>query len=421
MRNVCLLLLLMTLMAGAQPLPPTSSENEAGFLFRQGLSLYETGEYRRSVDLYRKALRLEPDRLEIRPYLAQALYADKRYEPALRQLELYLGEEPTDSKVALVRVKTLVALERYGQASDALQSLRHHFSNSSWEWHNLRGYLAEQEGQVKVAESSYLRALELAPEAVEPATNLVTLLVNGERLEEASKLLTKMLDKRGDDPQVLNAFALLLSRTDHGFDPTPLLEKLKEKSLPFELQHNLAAALAERGELSQAGILAGDLVDRFVDEPRASWLYGRVLLQRRELQEAGDYLLQAQPKLTLTHEVAATMAVYTYLTRDYAESVRWFRQASELKPDDASLYHNLSLALSHLDKLEEAIGASRKAVTMDPEDSRSVYQLALVLDRNGSFEEAVKYLERFTELSEDPEQVRTVREHLQELKLKKDL
>ncbi len=130
--------LLLLVAVQAQPDPPSSSEQEAGFLFRQGLHLLEEGQYARATDLFRRALRKEPERLEIRPYLGRSLYEQGEFEPALRQLELYLDSEPADTKVAFLRVRTLAALERYGQASDALNLLSLSLAKESWEWHNLR-------------------------------------------------------------------------------------------------------------------------------------------------------------------------------------------------------------------------------------------------------------------------------------------
>lgn len=415
MIRTLVIMLLLGVVALAQPAPPTSSEREAGFLFKQGLELLEDDQTARATDLFRRALRLEPERLEIRPYLARALYDGKDYEGALRQLDLYLNAEPDDYKVALFRVKTLAALENYGQASDALELLRH-AQEEVWEWHNLRGYLYQQTGQLEAAEQAYLKAQELSTaEVYEPRANLIDLYLSQERTEEAAEIVKQMLSEAADDVRVLNAFALLLSYQEPGFDPAPLMEAVKEQSLPFELQYNLAAALAERQETEEAALLAADLVDRFPEEPRASWLYGRVLLQQRELQDAGEYLLAARDRIPTTSETLQTLGSYSYLVGDYEESVGWFRQAAEREPEDPAIAHNLSLALSRMDKLDEAAVVSRRAVELDSDEARYVYQLALVLDRDGKIEEASTQYRRFLELNEDAAQAAIVREHLSEL------
>jgi len=326
-----------------------------------------------------------------------------------------LNAEPDDYKVALFRVKTLAALENYGQASDALELLRH-AQEDVWEWHNLRGYLYQQTGQLEAAELAYLKAQELSTaEVYEPRANLIDLYLSQERTEEAAEIVKQMLSEAADDVRVLNAFALLLSYQEPGFDPAPLMEAVKEQSLPFELQYNLAAALAERQETEEAALLAADLVDRFPEEPRASWLYGRVLLQQRELQDAGEYLLAARDRIPTTSETLQTLGSYSYLVGDYEESVGWFRQAAEREPEDPAIAHNLSLALSRMDKLEEAAVVSRRAVELDADEARYVYQLALVLDRDGKIEEASTQYRRFLELNEDAAQAAIVREHLSEL------
>lgn len=375
----------------------------------------EQGQTDRATDLFRRALRLEPERLEIRPYLARSLYDGGDYEGSLRQSELYLNSEPEDAKVALFRVKTLVALKRYGQASDALELLRH-AQEDAWEWHNLRGFLYQQAGQLAEAEAAYKKAEELSTADVyEPRANLVALYIQQERDEDATEIVQNMLAKAADDLRVLNAFALLLAYQEPGFDPAPLMEAVKEQTLPFELQYNLAAALAEREETAEAALLAGDLVDRFPEEARASWLYGRVLLQQRELQDAGEYLLAARDRIPTSDETLQTLGSYSYLVGDYEEAVGWFRQAAELKPDDPNIAHNLSLALSRLDRLGEAATVSRRAVSLDEDEPRFVYQLALVLDRDGKLDEASDQYRRFLELSEDEEQSAIVREHLAEI------
>lgn len=415
-----LLLFLLSSLAWAQPAPPSAEEREAGFLFRQGLELSEQGQYLRATDLFRQALRLEPERLEIRPYLARSLFESGDFEPALRQVELYLDKEPTDPKVALFRVRILTALERYGQANDALGLLAVTYGETSWEWQNLKGFLAEKQDQFDIAEVAYLRAAELSSESYEPDTNLVALYLRQEKLDEATTIVTELLSKAPEDPRVLNVFALLLAEKERGFDPAPLIVKLKDKTLPFELQYNFAAALAERGSTAEAGVLAGDLVDRFPDDARAGWLYGRILLQQRELQDAGEFLLASRDRLPLTLEVASTMGSYSYLTGDYSEAVRWFTEAMTRDPLNGLLPHNLSLALSRQDKLDDAIAASQKALSLLASDPRVVYQLALVLDRNGDVAEAMKAYQRFLEINDDAEQAAIVREHLSELKPKAD-
>lgn len=410
-----LIVFLLALPSLAQPDPPTPSEREAGFLFRQGLQLLEDGQFVRATDLFRRALRKEPERLEIRPYLARALSEQGHNESALRQLELYLDQEPKDTKVAFFRVRTLAALERFGQASDALDLLAVTLAEQTWEWHNMKGFLQESQEQPEEAETSYKKALELKPDELEPAVNLVSLWLTQEKFEQATKLVTELLSRAPEEPQVLNAFAMLLAQKQRGFDPTPLLEKLKEQELPFELQYNLAAALAERDEPDEAAILAADLVDLNPEDARASWLYGRILLQRREFQEAGDYLQAAVERLPLSDEIVATMGTYSYLTGDYEQAVDWFTQATKRAPENALLAHNLSLALGRLDKLEEAISVSRSALELSKRDPRVVYQLALMLDRNGDWKDAVKFYRRYIELTDDKEKVQVVREHISEL------
>ncbi len=399
----------------AKIFPPTASEREAGFMFRQGLELLVEEQFERAGELFRQALRLESERLEIRPYLAKALFETSQYEAALRQLELYLEKEPTDYKVAFFRVRVLTALDRFGQASDALNRLRYDGWNESWEWHNLKGYLEESQEQWDEALESYRRAAELTDDSLEPRVNMVSLLLRQEQTETASVLVAELLDEAPENLQVLNAFALLLAAQDRGFDPSLLMERLKEQTLPFELQYNLVVALLERNEVAPAAVLSGDLVDRYPDDARAEWLYGRMLLQRGEVAKSGDFLVAARDRLPVSLEILATMGQYTFLSGDFEGAAEWYAEAIKFEPDDALLYHNRSMALTRADRLEEAILSSSQAYSLDDEDPRIVYQLALALDRTGSLEEAAKYYRRFMEVTDRAELRESVREHLAEM------
>lgn len=396
-------------------LESSSQDVEAGFLFRQGLELLDQGQYIRATDLFRKALVAEPARIEVRPYLAQSLLESKDYEESLKELDLYLKQEPTDTKASFLKVKVLAALKRYAEAADALATLQLRYGEGPWEWENLRGFLAEKDGNVSQAESAYKRASELNPEALEPQTSRVALYLQHDRTEEAAALVQELLRKAPDDPAVLNAVTLLLAKQDPDFDPSELLVKLGDKRLPFELQYNLAASLAQKGTLDRAGLLAADLVDRYPDDARATWLYGRVLLGQGELQDAGRYLLAVRDRLPAGLEMSATLGMYAYQVGDYEGAIGWFKDAKTRDPKEGSWDHDLSLAYSHLDRLDEALASSRQAVTLMPSDPRVLYQLALVLERQGDVAGAMKAYQNYLGASISAEDAAVVKEHLEEL------
>ena len=384
-------------------------------MFKEALVLLEDGQLSRGTELLKKSLRLEPERLELRPYLARALFETKEYEAALRQLNFYLEREPKDHEIALFRVENLIALGRFEEARSALDSLKHDFQYTSWQWRNLKGFLEEEKGDYGLAESSYREAIELAEAGnYEPKTNLVGLLLVLERFDEADQLVDEMLGEAGENVDVLNSLALLLSKSERAFDPAPILRVIEKQEAPFELQYNLTAILAQRGELDQAALLAAGLVDTSAGDPRASWLYGRILLQRKELQEAGSYLLAARDRIPVSFESRQTLGFYSFLLGDFEEARDWFRQAFEMKPSSAEAAHNFSLSLGRTGELKRAADVSREAIALK-EDPRFVYQLASVLDRDGKSQEALKAYRRFLSLSPSEKESAIIQERVSEL------
>ncbi|HET6893485.1 MAG TPA: DUF2225 domain-containing protein [Pyrinomonadaceae bacterium] len=59
----------------------------------------------------------------------------------------------------------------------------------------------------------------------------------------------------------------------------------------------------------------------------------------------------------------------------YSEAVREYRQATRLRPDDASIYYDLGLALMRLAQYDEAVAAFSKSLELDPENFRAEDEL----------------------------------------------
>ena len=59
----------------------------------------------------------------------------------------------------------------------------------------------------------------------------------------------------------------------------------------------------------------------------------------------------------------------------YSEAVREYRQATRLRPDDASMYYDLGLALMRLAQYDEAVAAFSKSLELDPENFRAEDEL----------------------------------------------
>lgn len=58
------------------------------------------------------------------------------------------------------------------------------------------------------------------------------------------------------------------------------------------------------------------------------------------------------------------------LKQHLVEAVRYYRLTIELQPDHGDAYYNMAIALSRLNRNEDAINAAEKAYTLDPKNSR---------------------------------------------------
>lgn len=81
----------------------------------------------------------------------------------------------------------------------------------------------------------------------------------------------------------------------------------------------------------------------------------------------------------------AREGVESYEKQDYEASIKAFRRAAELKPENTDYQFNLGTALARRDRYEEAEAALRKASEVDPsQSSDAAYNLAYAIAQSAS-------------------------------------
>ena len=96
---------------------------------------------------------------------------------------------------------------------------------------------------------------------------------------------------------------------------------------------------------------------------------------------------------------AANLGRIRFEQRRLSESVDLLQQAATWNPQQASTFTNLSLALSQLDRHDEAIAAAERAVTLLPNVMVMQRNLALANSRAGKLEDAAAAWRKCVELS----------------------
>ncbi|HVN41949.1 MAG TPA: tetratricopeptide repeat protein, partial [Steroidobacteraceae bacterium] len=239
---------------------------------------------------------------------------------------------------------------------DAIAEIREQFLDP---YSFLRAGLAnEHTGNYPLAERSFRRGLEIAPEDAELRNALGWALFQDGRTAEAVTEYERALKA---DPKHVKA------------------------------HNNLALALVELGRLEEA---AGHLKASLAIEPKAE-IYsdlGFIMARLGQADEArADYLkaLELDPNCASAH---FNMAVAFVQAGQFGEAEAHYRQALRGKPT-AETYNGLGYALGRQGRTDEAAAEFRQAIDTNPKFTPAYNNLADVLAKQGKLEEAAHYYE----------------------------
>jgi tetratricopeptide (TPR) repeat protein len=93
------------------------------------------------------------------------------------------------------------------------------------------------------------------------------------------------------------------------------------------------------------------------------------------------------------------MGIYLEQVKNYKDAERYYQKATEIYPDYATAYANLSMTQRYyLYKDEDAVKNAQISVKLTPQDAWSHYALGLALYDSGKKEEGIKELEKAVQL-----------------------
>ena len=394
--------------------PESADMREARFLFAEGQRLHRQGQVSRAIDLYRKALRGDPGRLEYRPYLAQALESLGQHPEALEQYDLYLAQEPGDLKVRGARLLPLIGLKRWEEVDAELAALDSSQSqNADYLLYKGLSWLDRQ--QPAQAEGPLRAALALQEERLDIRLNLVTALL----LQNKSQPGLDLLPPVGGSPRADLLRGVALYQLQKPEEAEKVWRALLPSKELVEVTLNLATTLAERGEDAQALRLAAQALDQQPNSQPGRLLYARLLNRGARYEEA---LVVLRPLLE-PDGFEGSRAYLDELTgwtllglQRNQESLDYLKQAAQLGATGPSLENNLALVLTRLSQLDEALKHQLKAVELAPTQASAWYLLGRLYERRAQPAQAVQAYEKYLALETDESAAKPVRARLKDLR-----
>lgn len=334
-------------------------------LFRSGRALQQRGQLERALNLYLQAQELDPQRIEILPYLGLVQYQLGQIEAALATYERYLEFEPQESLVLFNRGVALAALGRWEEAAQSVEPLQEALGRESNYW-ALRGGIAGSLGDYPESLLAWERARSLDPQNLGATLGEAAALQKLGRLEESRKLLRSGLATHPAQPQLANNLGSVEVQ----------LGQLEEAKSAFQRASGLEVAQINLATLQLLGGTEFDLVslaaltDAWPQNPKAQLLYGVGLYKAGRYREACTQLEEGlgSSAAPLTPDWILWALQYRALSlmalQEWDLASKAWQEICLTQPNSPQPWHNLALTYLRLGAYRRGISAAQRGLEL---------------------------------------------------------
>ncbi len=222
----------------------------------------------------------------------------------LRDLRTASDQTESDRR-AQVRLELAAAYFGRGQSATALDEVKQALASrpEMHEAYNLRGLIYASMGEIKLAEESFQRALQLNPRDIDTQHNLAWFQCQQGRYDEADRAFTQLLAQPQLQTAVRTLFAqgVCQARAGRWADAERTLSRSYELDPANPVTaYNLSEVLLRRGEFERARFYVGRInANRELSNAQSLWLAARIerrLGNAEGVQQWGRQLRERYPQ-----------------------------------------------------------------------------------------------------------------------------
>jgi Flp pilus assembly protein TadD len=344
---------------------PQSGPDDAEHKERRGSDFFREKQYPEAEELYREAVRLEPENARFHNDLATALFAQHKSDEAEAAEREALRLDPGNAEYCDNLGEYLLAQEKYTQAEAAYRDAVSLEPRNAKYLNDLGRSLFPQK-RYDEAEDVQRKAIAIASDLADGQTldhvivsqfynNLGDALFNQKQFDEAEAAYRKacQIDPRS-------------ARNHNDFGAT-LFSRKKYQEAETELQ--AAVARAPGNALFQNNL--GDALF--------------ALERYQSAEEACRRAVSLDPAKDIYHHDLGTVL---FKLERYAEAEAEYREAMRLNPASARYPHSLSLFLLAQRRYDDAEAAAREAMRLDPEKAKYRDDLVNILVASAQYASA---------------------------------
>ncbi|MEM1313278.1 MAG: tetratricopeptide repeat protein [Pseudomonadota bacterium] len=364
------------------------------------------GQYEQTIALLTPWQRDRAVEARLHVTLAEAMLALGRGTTALRQYRFAVEVAPDDPRARLGLGIAHRTLEDYPQALRIFRELQEQFPDSVAPVLQEADTLVEMDDRLR-AESTFKRAMALAPGARIVELGYGRVLQSWDRAEDAKALYLAMIERDGADAEAL----AILAGAHRQLGETDLAKAAYARAVEAFPDDPAAYAryglfLRELGDVSGAlSVVEEGLTRHPGNQPllRVAATSARDLNELRRAIRYGQQIIDQNPDSLDDRFIFATLLDKA---RADEQAIAMYRDIAERQRSNWAAMNNLALVLARNNEEQEALTYARRAIQLQPDNPAVQHTVGWVLYLNGRLGEAADLMEQSLEALPDVAEVR---------------
>lgn len=366
-------------------------------LLEQGTQLYEQGNFRGAIVLYKNALEKDANYLEARTELANSYLATGRYAKAKNEYQKVLHQNPASVELLLKLTRVYLGQKNTAEALLALDEY-HSSMPETAESLTLYGQAHGSVGDIDSAAKFFKKALQLQPDSIPARLNLAKVYLQYKKFTEARQLLETII---AQDENFVEAY-YLLARIETRDGKKNAALKVYQALVAVQPQQLRALYMIglfqmEQGQLSEAQKSVDLLLSRFKDRPEGQRLKGLLLYQQGKFKDAVQTFtasIKQQP-----HPLAYFFTGLSHFRQNQLElALNNFQKTLDLNPEFERARVLVAMTLFKQKRIDDAVTEIQKVLHASPDNAYAHNILGSAYLAKGQFDEGMAELEKATEI-----------------------
>ncbi len=377
-------------------------DTSAGIYYALGKNYYYLGKTPQALQYTKKAVRLNPSRMEYKSQLADILSSASQFDSAAVVLEEMIAQDSSSmtSYYRLARIyensKPLSAIRIYKKLIGVI--------GSDWNVLIRIAELYEKMGNIDEAAASIKELLKIDPGNASLYKLLVDYYTKAQKYDEALSAADDLLQLNPDDMEAREKKAqVYIDKGDWEDAAKEYTYILDKTNVPLEAKISVGRSYflqsLKDSTLTPVAKQFFEKIDKDTTDWEVKMYLGAIAINQHQDSTAIDLFRQVTKMAGWNVQAWVRLGGLYFDNKKYDEAVKVMNEAIQLFPDDFTVNLILGLSLAQSNRGIEAEPYLKKAVDINPNDVNALSAYGFTLNQLKQNEEAAEYLKRALQLS----------------------